>query len=100
MAKVIDTYDSALEYINRLGFGSAGKPIAWRQSDLCNVADAILRAAGVPEGKLENYPYFDQPFKVRFHRHTIDGFSYPWLSRFTVWGVNGKVTVYCTDIRC
>jgi hypothetical protein len=98
--KVISKHGEVLEYVNRLGFGSPGKPIAWRQSDLCVVADAIEKAAGIPAGKLENYPFYDAPFRVCFHPYTSDaGYRFPWLGRFTVIGSNGRQTVHCTDLK-
>lgn len=83
--KTIDSFDTLLHYVNRLGFAGSGS-IQIRQDNLCCVCDAIMASAGAilgPEGK-------GFPFKVRFHNHVAsNGFRYPWLGVFEIKTVDG-----------
>ena len=86
--KRIDTFEDALAYINRLGFATSGN-MQYRQQCLCAVTDALKTAAG-------GYPY-----KVTFHRYLQVGFTYPWLSSFTVVCVaaNQRVSVSMKGVK-
>lgn len=85
--KTITDFDSALLYINRLGF-SGGKYPGWipeAQRRLCLVSDALYAAAG------EAYPY-----RVKFYAHKSDeGFRYCWLGYFEVRTDQGTRYVLC-----
>jgi hypothetical protein len=90
--KTIHTIDDLQSYIQHLGFCcKPGFPgwIIQAQRDLWDVQEAIEEAAGIPKGKLENYPAYDAPFRVHFHRNAHAP-SFPWLGAFTVIGSKGK----------
>ena len=80
--KVIESFDDCLDYVIHIGFDNSKNCMAYRQSALCSVCDWLLRTSGQTSWYQETFV----PFGVRFHRYTDDntGFSYPWLSSFTV----------------
>lgn len=58
--KLINNFDDALQYVNRLGFANTNKRypswIVQAQMNLCRVTDLLVKESG-------GYPY-----KVRYHR--------------------------------
>lgn len=86
--KQIDSFQTALKYVNNLGFATSGN-IAYQQAALCSVTDALFDAAGKA-----------YPFKVCYHRYTSpEGFTYPWLGSFDVNGKNGKTRVEMSQVK-
>ena len=74
--KMVYNYQDLLEYLNRRGVVHKDKPIGWKQSDLCAMADRLIACA---DGKVF-------PFHIRFFRQAslgtaklyfaVDGITY------------------------